>query len=81
MEPHVHSVVVRVQEHDGVDALLLLGIGAHLVFGAVQVEPVLNLKESGCAYLIPRVMVVGEGRRQSRNEISVVCDTVVSGLW
>lgn len=80
MEPHVHSVVVRVQEHDGVDALLL-GVGAHLVFGAVQVEPVLNLKESGCAYLIPRVMVVGEGRRQSRNEISVVCDTVVSGLW
>ena len=74
-------MVVRVQEYDGVDALLLLGVGAHLVFGAVQVEPVLNLKENGCAYLIPRVMIVGEGRRQSRNEISVVCDTVVSGLW
>ena len=74
-------MVVRVQEHDGVDALLLLGVGAHLVFGAVQVEPVLNLKGNGCAYLIPRVMIVGEGRRQSRNEISVVCDTVVSGLW
>ena len=46
-------MVVRVQEHDGVDALLLLGVGAHLVFGAVQVEPVLNLKKAGVPTSFP----------------------------
>ena len=80
MEPHVHSVIVRVQEHDGVDALLLLGVGAHFICGAVQIEPVLGLGEDRCAYFVPRMMVIGEGRRQSRNEISVVCDAIVSGL-
>ena len=45
VEPHVHGVVVRIQENDLVDASLLFGVRTHLVLRAVSVEPILRASE------------------------------------